>query len=89
MGWRLLRPTNTVLDWGADLHRIRRGLRLIALALFRLHRMHKMQTIVTDDSPYLFVSLSRGSTHLRCTKMAERIQMLFGVNTSGGHETLC
>jgi len=28
--------------------------------------------------------LSRGSSRLHCTKMAEQIKMLFGVNTPGG-----
>jgi len=50
--------------------------------------MREMQTIVTNDrgvyqSVCLFVSLSRGSSRLHCAKMAERIKMLFGVNTLG------
>jgi len=43
--------------------------------------MHEMQPILTD---VLGVSLSRGSTRLHCAKRAERITMLFGVNTCGG-----
>jgi len=43
--------------------------------------MHEMQTIVNVDPG---ICLSRGSTWLRCAKMAERIKMLFGVNTPGG-----
>jgi len=30
------------------------------------------------------VCLSRGSSRLRCEKIAEQIKMLFGVNSSGG-----
>jgi len=36
----------------------------------------------------LFVCLSRGSTRLHYAKTAERIKMLFGVNTLGAHGTL-
>jgi len=49
--------------------------------VFRLHRMHEMETTVTDVRS---VCLSHGSTRLRCAKMAERIKILFAVNTLGG-----
>jgi len=55
----------------------------ISQSYFRLHRMHDMQTIVTDDPG---VCLSRGSTRLHCAKMAERIKMLFGVLSCGPKE---
>jgi len=46
--------------------------------------MHQMQPIATDvRGVCLSVSLSRGSTRLRCAKTAEWIEMLFGVNTPG------
>jgi len=47
--------------------------------------MHQMQTIVTDVR-LCVVSvrcLSRGSTRLHCAKTAERIKIVFGVNTPG------
>jgi len=53
--------------------------------IIRLHRMHKMQTIVTDVrvvSPS--VCLSHGSTRLHCAKTAQRIKMLFDVNILWG-----
>jgi len=47
--------------------------------------MHEMQSIVTSDcSVCQSVCLSRASTRLHCTKTAERIQMLSGVNSPGG-----
>jgi len=48
--------------------------------------MHEMQTIVTYDrmSVRQSVCLSRGSTRLYCAKTAQRIKILFGVNTLGG-----
>jgi len=49
---------------------------------FRLHRVHELQTIATDDCG-VCLSVSRGSTRLHCAKMAKRIKMLFGVNTPG------
>jgi len=49
-----------------------------------------MLTIVTDvRGVCLSVCLSRGSTRPHCAKTAERIKMLFGVNTVGSHRTLC
>jgi len=48
--------------------------------LFTLHGMHEMQSILTDVRA---VCLSRGSSRLRCAKMAEPIKVLFGVNTIG------
>jgi len=51
-------------------------------AIIRLHRMHEMQPIVADVSGVCpSVSLSGGSTRLHCAKTAERIKLLFGVNT--------
>jgi len=51
---------------------------------FRLHRMPEMLITVTDDRGVcLSVCLSRGATQLHCTKTAERIEILFGVNTLG------
>jgi len=56
-----------------------------SIAVIRLHRMHEMQSILTDVSVVcLPVCLSRGSSRLRCAKPAEQIKMLFGVNTPGG-----
>jgi len=43
--------------------------------------MREMQTTVTDVHS---VCLSCSSSRLRCAKTAERIKMLFGVNTPGG-----
>jgi len=40
--------------------------------------MHKLQSIVTNE---LSVFLTRSLTRLRCAKTAERIKMLFVVNT--------
>jgi len=56
-----------------------------------MHAMHKMQPIVTDVRGVCpqSVCLSRGSTRLHCAKTAERIKILFGVNTLGAHGTLC
>jgi len=49
------------------------------------YRMHEMQSILTDvRSVCQSVCLSRGSSRLHCAKTAEQINMLFGVNTSGG-----
>jgi len=50
-----------------------------------MHERHEMQPIATDVRgvrPSL--CLSQGSTRLYCAKTAERIKMLFGVNTLGG-----
>jgi len=41
--------------------------------LFRLHRMHEMQNIVTDIRS---VCLSRGSSRLHCAKMAEQSNII-------------
>jgi len=58
--------------------------------LFKLHRMHEMQTIVTDVRGVCpSVCLSRGSTRLHCAKTAKRVKILFGVNTHGAQETPC
>jgi len=49
--------------------------------------MHEMKPVVTSDHSVGVcpsVRLSRGSSWLHCAKMAERIKMLFGVNTPGG-----
>jgi len=47
--------------------------------------MHKMQTTVTDvPGACPSICLSRSSTRLHCVKTAERINILFGVNTLGG-----
>jgi len=47
--------------------------------------MHEMQTTVTDVSDVcLSLCLSRGSTQLHCAKTAERIKILFRMNTLGG-----
>jgi len=57
------------------------------IAVVRPHRMHQMQTIVTNDPGVcLLVCLSEssGSTQLHCAKTAERIKMVFAVNTLGG-----
>jgi len=43
--------------------------------VFRLLRMHEVQTVVC---------LSRGSARLRCAKMAEQIEILFGLKSLGG-----
>jgi len=43
--------------------------------------MHAMLFVVSVCQS---VCLSRGSSRLRCAKMAEQIKMLFGVNTPGG-----
>jgi len=44
-----------------------------------------LQTVVTDVcGVWLSVCLSRGSSRLHCEKMAERIKILFEVNTPGG-----
>jgi len=51
---------------------------------FRLHRMHEMQTIVSDARGVcLSVFLSRGSTRLHCARMAEQIKVMFWVNIPG------
>jgi len=50
--------------------------------VFMLHQMHEMQTIVTDDRGSC-PSVCR-STWLYCGKTAERIEILFEVNTLGG-----
>jgi len=57
--------------------------------LIKLHRMHEMQTTVTDDcrvnqSVCQSVCLSRGSTGLHCANTAKRIKILFGVKSPGG-----
>jgi len=63
---------------------------ILVLISTRLHRMHDMQTIVTDVSGVcLPVCLSRGSTRLRCAKTAKRIKMQIGANALGAPETLC
>jgi len=49
--------------------------------IFRLHRMHEMQTILTDVRD---VCLSRSSSRLHYAKIAEQIKMLFGVNPLEG-----
>jgi len=47
--------------------------------IFRLHRMHEMQTIVTDVRVVcLSVCPSRGTTRLHRAKPAEQIKILFG-----------
>jgi len=44
-----------------------------------------MQTVVTDDRGVCpSVCLSRGSTRLHCAKTAERMKMLFAVNSFEG-----
>jgi len=46
--------------------------------------MHEMWSVLTDvHGICLSVCLSCGSSRLHCAKMAERIKMLFGVNTPG------
>jgi len=41
----------------------------MCLSVLRLHRMHEMQTVVTDDSGVCqSVCLSRGSTLFYCAK---------------------
>jgi len=53
--------------------------------IIMLHRMHDMQTTAADDRGVcLSVCLLRGLSRLHCTKMAERIHILFGVNTPRG-----
>jgi len=49
------------------------------------HQMHETQTIVNDDRGVCpQVCLSRGSTWPHGAKTAQRIKILFGVNTPGG-----
>jgi len=48
-----------------------------------------MQTIATDVPVRQSVCLSRGYTRLRCAKTAERIEVLFMVNTLGAKGTSC
>jgi len=43
--------------------------------------MYDMWTIATGDPRRLPVCLSRGFTRLRCANTAERIEVLFGVET--------
>jgi len=53
--------------------------------MFRLRRMHEIQTTVTDVRGVCqSVCLSRGLSRLHCAQMAEQIEILFGVNTLGG-----
>jgi len=60
------------------------------MCIIKLHRMHEMQTTVTDVCGVcLSVCLSRGSPWLHCAKMAEKIKMLFGVNTPWGSMEHC
>jgi len=48
-----------------------------------------MKTIVIDDRGVcLSVCPSRGSTRLLCAKTAERIKILFGLNTPGGQRNI-
>jgi len=47
----------------------------IIIIIIRLHLMHSMQPIATDDCG---VCLSRGSTGLHCGKTAEWLKMLWG-----------
>jgi len=62
-----------------------------------MHAMHEMQPIVTDVSVRQSINLSvrlsgclsRRLTRLHCAKTAQRIKMLFRVNTPGAHGTLC
>jgi len=54
-------------------------------SIIRLHQMHEMQTLATDDRGVCpSVSLSCGSTQLHCAKTAEQINILFRANTLGG-----
>jgi len=52
--------------------------------------MHEVQTVVTDDHGVCpSVCLSRSLSQLHCTKAAQRIHILFGVNSLGAKGTLC
>jgi len=48
--------------------------------------MHEMQAIVTDVRGVCpsVLSVSYGSTRLHCAKMAQRVKILFGVNSPEG-----
>jgi len=57
--------------------------------VFRLHGMHEMHAIATDDHGVcLSVCLLCGVTLLHCAKTAKRIKILFGVNNLRGPEAL-
>jgi len=53
------------------------------------HRIHEMQAIATDYRGLRpSVCLLRGFTGLWCAKTAERIKVLFGVQTLGGSRNI-
>jgi len=57
------------------------------LLRFRPHRMHEIPTIAIDDpgrlSVYKSVCHAASCTQIRCGIMSERIEVLFGVETTG------
>jgi len=66
------------------------SMQLKCVIIIRLHRMHEMQSVLTDVCGVcLSICQSRGSTRLHCAKTAEWIQILFGVNSLGAQGTLC
>jgi len=75
-------PSNIALDRTPNFpHGIDAAFAKLLWPVVRLHRMHEMQTIVTDDRG---VCLSHGSTRLHCAKTVEQIKILFGVNILKG-----
>jgi len=70
-----LKAYNTVLNSSLNLFVIWREPTSANVGVLSLHRMHEMQTIVTDESGVcLSVCLSRGLTRLHCAKTAKRVR---------------
>jgi len=58
----------------------------LSVIIFTLHRMNEIQRLLL---PMIAPSVSLSDAQFRCTKTAERIEVLFVMKTLGAQETLC